>query len=120
MHAPAEHTVEGQQYDLEMHFVHLINTHNPESSADGYEGKADFAVIGVFFDRSAGNKDNPFIDSLAASATVSSGETKPITDVNVADFLEKLDYTNGFYTYNGSFTTPPCTEGVKWVILNQV
>lgn len=45
MHAPSEHTHDGAHYDLEMHFVHLIN------GGDNYAGVADYAVFGVFFDR---------------------------------------------------------------------
>mmetsp|Transcript_89866 Transcript_89866/g.124042 ORF Transcript_89866/g.124042 Transcript_89866/m.124042 type:complete len:90 (+) Transcript_89866:266-535(+) len=63
MHAPSEHTVAGKQYDLEMHFVHVIDKEDAEN--DDYAGYADYAVIGVFFDRAAGgDKDNAFIASL--------------------------------------------------------
>jgi len=117
MHAPSEHTVDGKNYDLEMHFVHLVN----QSEATDYSGVADFAVIGVFFDRVAGgNTDNSFIASLNASSTTKDNTNVNISNVQVADFLGGLDLEDGYWTYNGSFTTPPCTEGVKWVVVNQV
>ena len=51
MHAPSEHTIDGQSLDLELHFVHTY--------IDGSLG----AVIGVFFDREkGGNGNNLFID----------------------------------------------------------
>lgn len=69
MHAPSEHTRAGKNYDLEMHFVHLINKNSAlyedlESSGD-IANNADYAVIGVFFDREAGgNETNSFIEQF--------------------------------------------------------
>ena len=65
MHAPAEHTVKGQVYDFEMHFVHTY--------LDGSLG----AVIGVFFDSTVGGDvDNPFLAQLDEIWTVGQGQHK--------------------------------------------
>ena len=57
MHAPSEHSVDGKLYDLEMHFVHVADPNlfaSSDSTAKDQEGVADYAVVGVFFDRVAG------------------------------------------------------------------
>mmetsp|Transcript_19311 Transcript_19311/g.13869 ORF Transcript_19311/g.13869 Transcript_19311/m.13869 type:complete len:84 (-) Transcript_19311:383-634(-) len=71
MHAPSEHTRDGQFFDMEMHFVHVFDTDNtrlPELNLDMDDdvyGEADYAVIGVFFDRVAGgNRNNDFLEQM--------------------------------------------------------
>lgn len=104
VHAPSEHTVNSEHYDLEMHFVHTY--------MDGSLG----AVIGVFFDQEeGGDGDNMFIDQLNAIWT-GQGTVRNNQQVNVEGFLDSLDMSS-FWSYDGSLTTPPCTEGIKWSVL---
>ena len=107
-HAPSEHAIGGQLFDLEIHFVHL-----PEGGPDP-DGQGFAAVLGVIFDRLAGGDEcNPFIDSLNFNEN---GAEIDVTDVRVKDFLNEIN-TDIFFSYDGSLTTPPCTEGVKWSVL---
>jgi len=39
--------------------------------------------------------------------------------VNLASFLKTVDFTS-YYSYDGSLTTPPCTEGIKWNVIQDV
>lgn len=107
-HAPSEHAIGGQLFDLEIHFVHL-----PEGGPDP-EGQGFAAVLGVIFDRLAGGDEcNPFLDSLRFHED---DEEIEVEDVLVKDFLDSIN-TDIFFSYDGSLTTPPCTEGVKWSVL---
>ena len=109
-HAPSEHTVNGKLYDMELHIVHY------------YKGQPSQlgAVIGIFFDRKAGgNYANPLLSSLNFSNTTEEGVQVPISNVNLASFLGGLDFSK-YWSYRGSLTTPPCTEGIKWTVLEQV
>lgn len=76
------------------------------------------AVIGVFFDREAGgNRDNPFIESyLDARETHGSGDEK---NISLRSFLAGIDFTD-YWSYDGSLTTPPCSEGIKWSVIKNV
>ncbi len=99
-HAPSEHTVAGDLFDMEMHLVH--------KSEDG-----TLAVIGVLIKSGGINTAfNPFWNYLPSTT----GESKQIKDVilNAYDLLPIRKHT---YRYNGSLTTPPCSEGVKWFVL---
>jgi len=97
-HVPSEHTIEGVAAPLEMHIVH--------QAADGA-----LAVIGVLFDFA--EDDNPFLaefwDDLPAE-----GEIERPGSINIA---AAFDPAGPFFAYPGSLTTPPCSEGVSWLVM---
>lgn len=90
---------------LEMHIVHLY--------PDGGLG----AVLGVFFDPAASDDDNMFLNSF--NPLFNSGEESAAGPLKLRSYLESIN-SNDFWSYNGSLTTPPCTEGIKWSVLQQV
>ena len=98
-HALSEHTVSGQQYPLEVHLVH--------QNAAGA-----LAVVGVFFEPGS---DNAFLENFAGNLPASENDTYDSADmVNPEDMLPTDD---GYYTYDGSLTTPPCSEVVTWLVM---
>ena len=100
-HTPSEHSIDGEQFPMEAHFVHR--------SADGA-----LAVIGVMLIE--GEADNaafaPVFDAMPAEA----GEPIAVENVTL-DVNAMLPTDPRFYTYRGSLTTPPCSEGVRWIVM---
>jgi len=99
-HRPSEEQIDGKPMAMVAHFVH--------KSADG-----KLAVIGVLLKE--GN-ENPNIKTLWSNLPAGEGPPVDVPDVtfNPASLLPKeLD----FWSYEGSLTTPPCTEGVRFFIL---
>jgi len=99
-HTPSEHTVDGKHFPMEVHFVH--------QSDDGH-----FAVVGAFFEQ---GKTNPNLEQLIAHFPKAKGDAQHFTDKKL-DLAFHLPPTTEAYTYLGSFTTPPCTENVEWLVL---
>lgn len=100
-HHAAEHTVEGVRLPLEMHFVHRT------------EGGA-LAVVGVLFREGPENRAlATFWDPLPAEAGPPRAVPEP---VDVPALLPERRTT---WRYRGSLTTPPCTEGVAWIVLTE-
>jgi len=99
-HRPSEEQVDGKNSAMVAHFVH-------KSKA----GK--LAVIGVLLNE---GKDNAAIKTLWANLPPKEGEEHVPAKVmfNPATMLPK---DLGFYSYEGSLTTPPCSEGVTFYIL---
>jgi carbonic anhydrase len=99
-HAHSEHAVNGEYKPLEMHLVH-------KSDAGA------LAVVGVFFDVGAENAALSSVFDTMGSAT--SDPAALASDVNPSELLPEA---KDGWTYAGSLTTPPCTEGVKWHVLS--
>lgn len=106
-HAPSEHTIQGHNMDLELHIVHKYL----DDSLGG--------VIGIMFDRQfGGDRDNEFIEQLTGFMGTKVGEESH-GHISMKKFVDELDLGN-YWSYDGSLTTPPCTEGIKWSMLKTV
>ena len=112
LHAPSEHSVDGKLYDAEIHLVHVYKGVQPEAYG---------AVIGIFFDRKeGGTEENAFLKSLFDSVEAKNDQSPDtLVDAQLNDFVKYVDMTR-YWSYDGSFTTPPCTEGIKWTVIQQV
>ncbi len=97
-HAPSENHIEGKEFPLEGHFVNL--------DKDG-----NIAVLAVMFEEGEENKElAKFWDTMPTKA----GEIQKLKLSKIANALLPID--KHYYRFNGSLTTPPCTEGVRWFV----
>lgn len=98
-HSPSEHLVDDESYPMEVHLVHQ-------------DEKGRIAVVGLLF---VEGKRNELMDRLP-SFRVARGED-PYGDP--IDYNELITDRGEYFLYNGSLTTPPCTEGVRWIVIKQ-
>ncbi|HEY3706989.1 MAG TPA: carbonic anhydrase family protein [Terracidiphilus sp.] len=101
-HHPAEEAVKGKLDDMDVHLVH--------KSADG-----KLAVVGVRF-REDPNTPNAALATLWAQMPTQVGQKNDIPLIDPAGLLPR---DRGYWTFVGSLTTPPCTEGVRWFVMEQ-
>ena len=99
-HAPSEHTIHGKHYPMEVHFVHK----SPSGA---------LAVVGVFIEQGAHNKAfDPIWENLPKQKGVESHFEHVSVDVD-----SLLPHSHKSYRYDGSLTTPPCSEVVNWIVM---
>jgi len=98
-HHPSEHTIDGKSFPLEIHFVH--------AAPDG-----DMAVIGVMVD---GGAVNPALNPIWAVAPAKEGRAEAAGEIDLDAFLPE---DSSLYRYEGSLTTPPCSETVRWTVMS--
>ncbi|MRD56123.1 hypothetical protein GH816_06165 [Betaproteobacteria bacterium LSUCC0115] len=99
-HRPAEEVVNGKRYDMVAHLVHK-------------NSKGQLAVVAVLLTL---GEENRFIQTLWNHMPIE--KKKPIEPPTAkVDLAKFLPANKAYFHYMGSLTTPPCTEGVAWYIL---
>lgn len=101
-HKPSEEKINGQRYEMVAHLVH--------KSDDGH-----LAVVAVLFERGA---ENPVIQTLWNNLPLEKNIIVSPPSASI-DLTVLLPGDRAYFTYMGSLTTPPCTEGVLWLVLKQ-
>ncbi len=101
-HRESEHKVNGESYDMEMHIVHQ----DPVTS--------NLVVIGIFLKE---GDANPFLEKIwSLMPTVENKESISTDSINLIDAFPS---DKKYYTYTGSLTTPPCSQGIDWIIIKE-
>lgn len=98
-HAPSEHTVKGKFYPLEAQFMHA-------------NSKGEQSVIAILFEE---GEANAALQHLLVQLPKDVG--KPIALKSRVLPSELMPQKRTYYRFSGSLTTPPCTEGVRWVLM---
>jgi len=99
-HTPSENRVNGKSYPLEVHFVHV-------SEED------ELAVVALMYQPGMANLAlNPLLKKIP----MDTGESKRLGAKDV-ELFERSKTIKNYARYNGSLTTPPCTEGVRWIVM---
>ena len=98
-HTPSEETVAGKHLPMVAHFVHR-------------NAAGELGVVGVLI--KSGKSNAAFAPVFAHLPRP--GEKITVDDLTL-DLAALLPADKGYYAYEGSLTTPPCSEGVSWMVL---
>jgi carbonic anhydrase len=101
LHTPSEERINGKAYELVVHLVHRDD-----------EGR--LAVVAVLFKR---GKENTALEPVLHNMPIAAGPQHTV-EGTALDPSGLLPARLGYYHFEGSLTTPPCTEGVAWYVLS--
>ena len=101
LHLPSEHTVDGIPRDMEMQFLHYNS-----------QGKA--LSVGVFLEE--GLEPNQTLSKIWDLLPMEEGASS--REIRV-DSSKILPQASRYYVYQGSMTSPPCSQGVEWVLFSK-
>ena len=100
-HAPSENHIEGRSYPMEMHLVHA-------------DKEGNLAVVAVMLTEGG---ENSTLAKIWEQMPEQAGEKESLKERISVEGL--LPASRDYYRFNGSLTTPPCSEGVRWYVMKQ-
>ncbi len=100
-HRPSEEAIDGRQFEMVVHLVHM-------------DGEGRLAVVAVLVDNGA---RQPIIQAVLNNLPLEKGDE--FAAATTLDANQMLPENRRYFTYMGSLTTPPCTEDVLWLVMKQ-
>ena len=100
-HRPSEERINGRQFDMVAHLVH--------KDIDGR-----LAVVAVLLDRGSAH---PLVQTVWNNLPLE--KNTEVAASTALDMTNLLPADRRYFTYMGSLTTPPCSEGVLWMVMQQ-
>ncbi len=100
-HKPSEERINGRSFEMVVHMVHK-------------DGEGKIAVVAILLER---GKAQSLIQSVWNNLPLEKND--PVQPLVTMDVTQLLPQQREYYTYMGSLETPPCTEGVLWIVLKQ-
>lgn len=100
IHLPSENLIRGQRFPLEVHMVHA-NDNN------------ELAVLGLLF---KAGKEHAGLKAAFNRLPTQTNESLSLAGLSAQDLIPS---NTAHYRFNGSLTTPPCTEGVRWLVFKE-
>jgi carbonic anhydrase len=98
-HSPSENLIEGKSFAMEAHFVHA-------------DDEGNLLVLALMYSEGEANST---LAKLWTALPANAGPASPLAGaITPTEFLPK---SLSYYRFSGSLTTPPCTEGVRWLVL---
>lgn len=107
----SEHTFRTRKFPLELHIVHYNEAHGDLASSLGHSD--GLAVLGFFFTVSQEDNEN-LAPMITGMRSVLYKDKNDSFGTGFDKFL--ASQTNEYYRYQGSLTTPPCSEAVVWTV----
>jgi carbonic anhydrase len=98
-HRPSEVRVQGRQFDMDVQLIHR-------------DAQGHVAIVAVLLEQGA---TQPVVQSVWNNLPLERFE--PLTAPGALDPSRLLPPARTYYTYMGSMTTPPCAEGVLWMVM---
>ncbi|XP_041749389.1 carbonic anhydrase 4a [Coregonus clupeaformis] len=113
----SEHTIDGEQYPMELHIVHMKQQHS--NLGDALKDPSGVAVLGFFYEESlsANRKYDPIVKALQSIRTT--GTQTSLSAVSLEQLIPPQQNLTNYYRYKGSLTTPNCTESVVWTVFEK-
>ncbi len=101
-HSPSENNINGKSYLMEAHLVHA-------------DSQGNLAVVAVLYKKGEPNKT---IESVWKHMPMNPGPEQEVKGASVSA-AGLLPASHDYYRFNGSLTTPPCSEGVVWIVMKE-
>lgn len=113
-HISSENAIDGLLYPMEAHLVAKVPKEEVEACGDD----GCIVVFATLFEIS--EKDNDFLEPFFEAAPEKAGEEyeEELPEHFILNLNDLIPAKKTYYTWEGSFTTPPCTEGILWILFD--